>query len=115
MRGMHNLPGKQGRSVPFVRPTKSISKANIVVAAAPEHVLDTDNENENRNEGGLNGSRNPGEEYSAGLLAVHGGELSGRPKVSGTWSSILIQSDALIHRYHALCSTVRLYSCVHVF
>lgn len=82
-RGMHSLPGKQARNVPFVRPTKSISRANIVVTAAPEHVIDTDNDN-NRDKLADNGTRALDEEYSAGLLAVHGGELSGRPKVSGT-------------------------------
>lgn len=91
-RGMHSLPGKQGRNVPFVRPTKSISRANIVVTAAPEHVLDTNND-KNKNGAGDNGSRALDEEYSAGLLAVHGGELSGRPKVSGTYDHLMETID----------------------
>lgn len=88
---MHSLPGKQGRNVPFVRPTKSISRANIVVTAAPEHVLDTNND-KNRNGAGDNGSRALDEEYSAGLLAVHGGELSGRPKVSDSLTTPIVQT-----------------------
>lgn len=79
---MHSLPGKQGRTVPFVRPTRSISRTHIVVAAAPEHVVDANNDL-NSDKRTNDDSRSSDVEYSAGLLAVHGGEMSGRPKVSG--------------------------------
>ena len=113
-RGMHSLPGKQGRNVPFVRPTKSISRAHIVVTAAPEHVINTDNDN-SRDNRGVHGSRGLDEEYSAGLLAVHGGELSGRPKVSGTlYSSCVIGNTHLCHVYRIVDCFVFV-SCLGVF
>jgi hypothetical protein len=49
------------------------------VSAVPEHVVENLN-NDKRNESAGNGN---GEDYSSGLLAVHGGEMNGRPKVSG--------------------------------
>ena len=49
------------------------------MSAVPEHVVENLN-NDKRNESVGNGN---GEDYSSGLLAVHGGEMNGRPKVSG--------------------------------
>jgi len=80
-RGLHSIPGLQKRSVPFVRPSKNISRQHIVVSAAPEHAVENnDLSNNGTQSGDLHGVSAA---TSNGLLAVHGGEMDGRPNVSG--------------------------------
>ena len=92
-----NLPGQQGRSIPFVRPCKNISKLHtVVVQAVSENIVE-----EHSGNNGANGSResNGTTQQSTGLLAVHGGERAGRPRVSGkaSFSRLKTQSHHLSH------------------
>lgn len=80
---MHSLPGKQGRNVPFVRPSKSISRQQIFVSAVPDHAIQEQSANQENGVVPHTGAV----ESSNGLLAVHGGEMSGRPRVSGAYVS----------------------------
>lgn len=81
----NHLPGagRQARSVPFVRPAKSISRCQttLVVRAAAEQIVHSDQDMVS------NGSSSGGYDLegaaTAATLAVHGGERAGRPRVSG--------------------------------
>ena len=81
-RGGRSLSGQQGRSVPFVRPCKAISRVHTVTRAVSENVVEKQEDN---GRGSNNGPRESGNgaQPSAGMLAVHGGERAGRPRVSG--------------------------------
>lgn len=71
--------------MPFVRLRKSIPRDHIIVAAATEHSIENE---ESNNAMAMNGGSREKvlDQLSPGLLAVHGGEREGRPKVSGMCS-----------------------------
>lgn len=79
-RKLNHLPGSQARSVPFVRPTRSISRFQHQVRAAAEPMTAAD-----QNTGNGSGSSYDLEDdgCTAATRAVHGGERAGRPRVSG--------------------------------
>jgi len=83
-RSMHNLPGQQSRCVPFMRPcmSKHISKSTTIIKAAAENAVTQSGSNTNNGADGANGTHG-NREPKTGLLAVHGGERAGRPRVSG--------------------------------
>ena len=74
------LPGLQARVVPYNRQSRNISRANFVVKAISKDVVER---NQDHRAYSGNGARESGEQPSQGLLAVHGGERAGRPRVSG--------------------------------
>lgn len=94
-RSGHNLPGKEARSVSFVRRSRYKSHSKFTVKAVSENVLEKQEGNNNGSGSGLweqGGEAQP----SPGMLAVHGGERAGRPRVSG----------ANISQWHPLDDTV---------
>lgn len=90
------MPGRQGRSVPFVRPCRNISRQHIVVSSAQEHAIEENNMKNNDFRSNGTSREGIGGMTSNGLLAVHGGELGGRPRVSGTQVDSINLRDMVI-------------------
>lgn len=62
--------------------SKHISRLSTIIKAASESAVTQSGSNKNNGADGANGTRGIGEPKT-GLLAVHGGERAGRPRVSG--------------------------------
>lgn len=87
----HNLPGQQSKSGPLVRPPcKHTSRANTVVKAVSENVV-KDSEGQSPKSDIEPLEHRGGTKSSPGMLAVHGGERAGRPRVSGSQASELVE------------------------
>lgn len=75
------LPGLQARAVPYNRPSRNISRCHYSVVKAISEDVTAPNFDHRAYSG--NGSGESGLEPTQGMLAVHGGERAGRPRVSG--------------------------------
>ncbi|KDD72485.1 Cys/Met metabolism PLP-dependent enzyme, partial [Helicosporidium sp. ATCC 50920] len=88
-RGSASLPGNQARRVPFVRPTHNISRALVLPRAvsesAAQEVYQRDHSQVQAN-------------FSPGTLAVHGGERAGRPRVSDSLTTPIVQTATYTFR-----------------
>jgi hypothetical protein len=62
--------------------SKHISRSSTIIKAAAENAVTQSGNNANNGADGTNGAHGIGEPKT-GLLAVHGGERAGRPRVSG--------------------------------
>ena len=62
--------------------SKHISKVSTIIKAVSDNAVQQSGSSKNNGADGGNGTRGIGE-TKTGLLAVHGGERAGRPRVSG--------------------------------
>lgn len=96
-RSLNHLPGAQSRNVPLVRPNRAVSKfTSQVVKAVSEQVVDSDQAQMVEN--GVNGSYNLEDGCSAATRAVHGGERAGRPRVSDSLTTPIVQTSTYTFR-----------------
>lgn len=89
--GRKQLPGSQARSVPFVRPCKQVSRQAdywAPRAISEEEVLAID---DNTDKNGA-GRESVYDGMTPGTMVVHGGERAGRPRVSDSLTTPLVQT-----------------------
>lgn len=73
-----------------MRLSKHISRVNTVVQAVSENKVEQNSSKNNGSGNGREGTHNG--EPSTGLLAVHGGERAGRPRVSDSLTTPIVQT-----------------------
>eukprot|EP00887_Chlorella_sp_A99_P006206 scaffold3.g6206.t1 len=94
-RAVANLAGAPTRQVPFCRPSTHLSRLQHVVKAAAEEVMEGQ-EHSSGNGAALKEGASP--HLSNATQAVHGGERAGRPRVSDSLTTPIVQTATYTFR-----------------
>ncbi|KAL6778172.1 CGS1 [Auxenochlorella protothecoides x Auxenochlorella symbiontica] len=97
------LPGRQSRSIPFTRPSQPLGRLALAPptqAASPDLVGSPppDAVNGNGGEAHQRDHSHVQAEFCQGTLAVHGGERAGRPRVSDSLTTPIVQTATYTFR-----------------